>query len=685
MQSRSKDPENVSDDVADTTCIAEYKLNKGPVSVLENNKQMLRGASILLYSSPDRRFVLGLSIERRSTRLWRFDRGVILVSEAFDCDKKPGPLIRYLLHASFASPIQLGFDPTVTRAEQAETEKWPDYIYWVGDECFRTVSNPLSESRARLVISSAVRVWVVKKCNEKGEIEPNAEENVLKDYWVYDDARSERAIQTDILERLADLDKADQDKGMPGTRCETMQELLLTIIADEAVIIAGRQSATASKPASALQVSFMESDDPQSEDEIETSAPAAHAKSPAVSLSSQAKSGSLRQETRSLPSSGTMQAPGPLKPLLHSVKFQRRTVVKEKCLPMYDLSELVPALSVALDTCNALNLLRQAGYLHRDISGGNVMAWDSRRGNGSPLWRGKLADLETCKPYDKVSLHDPVSATLEFMAVEAAMGKFLFLPVGTPVKLKAPRVPRHNPNAVLPRPDQLSTNVPNSQRRPAKPRAGNASRPAPTEPVWHWNPYHDLEALYWLVVWWIMTYYPCPDDDDDCVEDDAVARYHSEWESTYASMFRSGFEPLKRVEVLREYDPKNPQPSLVYKVLERSGWNMEILEILRETIDFGPELLVPAHRAAQATSLSGDTDRKFDISAFQGKPYTLFHDILEDAIKPLLDIPNHTYMFQRLSPYYRPAAKSAKGKRGHGSVAQGEADDDTPASKKSKP
>jgi hypothetical protein len=48
-----------------------------------------------------------------------------------------------------------------------------------------------------------------------------------------------------------------------------------------------------------------------------------------------------------------------------------------------------------------LNLFRLAGYVHRDVSGGNCL-----RGLDG---RGRISDLEFAQRYDRSSQHDPIA------------------------------------------------------------------------------------------------------------------------------------------------------------------------------------------------------------------------------------------------------------------------------------
>ncbi|KAJ3895751.1 hypothetical protein GG344DRAFT_72753 [Lentinula edodes] len=76
--------------------------------------------------------------------------------------------------------------------------------------------------------------------------------------------------------------------------------------------------------------------------------------------------------------------------------------------------------SVVNEEC--LDLFRIAGFVHRDLSGGNTLFFEGR---------GIISDLEYAKRYNEVSSHDPKTSTPDFMAAEYQANFFFFLPSRT--------------------------------------------------------------------------------------------------------------------------------------------------------------------------------------------------------------------------------------------------------------
>ncbi|KAF5332202.1 hypothetical protein D9611_008115 [Ephemerocybe angulata] len=92
------------------------------------------------------------------------------------------------------------------------------------------------------------------------------------------------------------------------------------------------------------------------------------------------------------------------------------TVYEEMCTALDDLSTLGEAINVLKQTVAALQLMMVAGWVHHDISPGNILAF---RENESNPWRLKLSDLEYArKCSDDNELIGPPIGTPPFMPCE---------------------------------------------------------------------------------------------------------------------------------------------------------------------------------------------------------------------------------------------------------------------------
>ncbi|KIJ10691.1 hypothetical protein PAXINDRAFT_101953 [Paxillus involutus ATCC 200175] len=131
----------------------------------------------------------------------------------------------------------------------------------------------------------------------------------------------------------------------------------------------------------------------------------------------------------------------------HKIHF--RIVFKEVCQPIFELKSLRDVLETLLHAVAGLKFLHLAGWVHRDISVGNVL----RHGN-----QGLIADLEYAKRTDSNQSHEVRTGTPDFMACEVEEQEYLFFP---------------DPLGVTPPPgDQFRA-----------------------------NRLHDLESLWWILMW----------------------------------------------------------------------------------------------------------------------------------------------------------------------------------------
>ncbi|KAJ3857428.1 hypothetical protein EV368DRAFT_77782 [Lentinula lateritia] len=352
---------------SDITSIAEFKLEDTTEKIIDNEEKMVGAANQLLWNDPCRERVLGFTIEKRRTRFWDFSRCAITVSEPFDFNEKPELLVRYLLFVIFAKKHEIGFDPTVHNISVGGEAC---YCYEIGKSFFLTVGSPLSEEAAYRMVGRATRVWVVVALfpDSNGDIEVGGRRfrrgdarRVLKDVWLYDNALCEREIQSRILKKLNAKQKT------------ILKEHFLTFIMEEVIIFEGEPRRTLRPQKGVFQSTAWQAD------------PYFHQSSnPSTSRGTREKP--PRTEVKPIMMSRT-----------YTLRKHVRSVVKEECL----------------------DLFRVAGFIHRDLSGGNTLFFEDR---------GIISDLEYSKSYNEVSSLDSKTGTPDFMAAEYQANVFFFLP-----------------------------------------------------------------------------------------------------------------------------------------------------------------------------------------------------------------------------------------------------------------
>ncbi|KAL0066140.1 hypothetical protein AAF712_006764 [Marasmius tenuissimus] len=113
-----------------------------------------------------------------------------------------------------------------------------------------------------------------------------------------------------------------------------------------------------------------------------------------------------------------------------------------------------------------------AGYVHRDVSPGNCLLCAEGQ--------GKVSDLEYAKHEATWSVHDPITGTKDFTAVEYAQHTYMFQPARTP------RVD--------------TTSVPVGED------ADSFRQPFDKRVIFNYH--HDLESVTWVYSWFLYHRFP---------------------------------------------------------------------------------------------------------------------------------------------------------------------------------
>ncbi|KAI5993502.1 hypothetical protein EDD15DRAFT_2529998 [Pisolithus albus] len=403
----------------------EFKKGTGEEDCEEDDEKVMRSLHHIMRSDPCRRSTLGVTIEDTHMRFWFTCRAITLVSEPFDFFTEPEHLIHFFCSVAFANEHQLGWDPTVQRVC---VEGKPQYNITVctdeGKETVYQTTKMISDFSADAMQGRGTRVFQVRLTLQNGQPVHNAEPLVLKDSW----REVDRAREDQILGQIFDgLGKKYDTKKVSEAR-----KYFLTVLAAGDVIMDGKKDKTTSllRDADELPPDF-----------------GLH-RLPADDLLEW-------KPTRSgegLTPNFSCVPPSVKNSKIHH-RIHYRLVFKEVCQPLYDLKRLDTVFKVLMDIHKALQLLHSIGWVHRDLSTGNVLYWGGV---------GKLADLEYAKHVDSSITHEVQTGTLEFMACEVEAQRYLFQPHGGKSLAKT------NPAAKCP---------------------------------FRFNPLHDMESLWWIATW----------------------------------------------------------------------------------------------------------------------------------------------------------------------------------------
>ncbi|KAG6327335.1 hypothetical protein ID866_11754 [Astraeus odoratus] len=197
------------------------------------------------------------------------------------------------------------------------------------------------------------------------------------------------------------------------------------------------------------------------------------------------------------PSYSTGSERPPLDPLKITHRIHTRIVFKEVCESLFQVRKLRDVLAMLRDAVKALQILHDAGWIHRDISPGNLL----RIGNSV-----KISDLEYAKRLDSKDSHEVRTGTMDFMACEVEAQRYLFH--------KAEKRGK-------------STDIPSA--------LGSEDRPP-----FRANSLHDLESLWWILAW-ILYFYVDQDGQEPS----------SKQQAAYGRMFPGAISGPGRLQALQ--------------------------------------------------------------------------------------------------------------------------------------
>ncbi|KAF9038904.1 hypothetical protein BDZ89DRAFT_1110210 [Hymenopellis radicata] len=458
---RCTPPSNVAEsenDKADTVDISPAEFKKDVKDRADNEIKIASAANHTLFNDYSRRFVLGFTIEGVEMRFWYFSRSHIAVSPAFDYHQEPELFVRFVIFMTFADRIDLGYDPTVIRIRDADNNI--RYQFEVNGKFYLTESF-IAESGANDIVTRATRVWSVREYDPVTGMFIGLDSVVLKDVWLFSDSEGEKKIFDDIFSALKNLD--DQLAAGKDHRELGMDDVAVTFTRGNV------QYCDAAPAPETGYTPFTYAPEKKSRAAVLGKVP-----------------GSLRAEV------GKNEAPpvveeskeSPPTPIHdHPERTHRRIVFRDRCSTLYSLVDYADYALAMVQVIQALNFLRLAGYVHRDISPGNCLYIR----DSSEVIQIKISDLEYARPYSRESSHTvPITGTPGFMAVESQCLRHLFIP-----------------ESIAPPPEQFIY------------RGGKSTfcGPAITEteevPDWfRFNFLHDIESALWLFCWFLFNRLP---------------------------------------------------------------------------------------------------------------------------------------------------------------------------------
>ncbi|KAF9556345.1 hypothetical protein CPC08DRAFT_641698, partial [Agrocybe pediades] len=432
----------------------------------KNNLQVVSANVQIMNADASRMFSFGLTIEEDELRLWYFSRSHSAVSKAVDYVKNPAFLVQAFLSFMFATREEMGYDPTVTfhHDNNNYTYSIPPATQDETTRFFRT-RKILSEYRSNNVTGRMARVWLVDEVTsnaEDAEAVAGKPQYVLKDVWLENSAQTEQQIQKAIFKSIdAFLASSSPVKEAMQGMLDQHRRLIdkgayknffLTIAKD----YEGQKSKPLAGGHKKHQGLFA------TQGLFGTMSGQVNATTPGQTRSTCGTPRDIHEPP---------VVPVPQLPRAYAQKKQYRLIFKEECVPVGELNKLADVIEVLQQTLIPLQLLLGAGWVHRDISSGNILAFKQRNGS----WKVKVSDLEYAKefprdPKSKGPSGGPKTGTPYFMAHEIVQGHYMYYSFV----------------------DSFSDSDSDDEVE---------------APLVH-NFQHDLESLYWLLYWTLVDRIP---------------------------------------------------------------------------------------------------------------------------------------------------------------------------------
>ena len=243
---------------------------------------------------------------------------------------------------------------------------------------YRATGDAIFSHDSHRLLGRAIRVWPVKKVGD-----PNAKTVVLKDYWLTDGSKTERQIQNEIVEAV---EKSRRERGVSKNEAKDPRKYLMTILHDCAVFVDGKEDNSkhfirSDRPPRFTQMTLMLRE----------------------GMSMAAKDAVTQTYDWPSDSGGRFEH-----------RKHRRRIVKEVGKPLHELTDhkllfrcLVDGMKgdgyftsychfAYIDGLHStgLRMLNEAGFVHRDISTGNLLL--CMLDDGASIC--KLSDLEYSRP-----------------------------------------------------------------------------------------------------------------------------------------------------------------------------------------------------------------------------------------------------------------------------------------------
>ncbi|KAG2008908.1 other/FunK1 protein kinase [Coprinopsis cinerea AmutBmut pab1-1] len=362
-----------------------------------------------------RKFLYGITVRGTDITLWCISRSHVVKSTPFSCLEHSAIFIRAITSLLSATDDRLGYDPLITLLPDGS------YVYTLPPDGSRTAAHfyqtveLVSEFHSSDPGGRTSRIWKVRQVTSPSDPSPisGTADMILKDATL--DARlpTEADNQRQLFDDITAFAKDENWRARPIVKEFTARDL--DILSD------ALEGDNFKRYFACITASYV-------------SAPCTVA--------------------------GGDLCPEASNPARHRCFF----IFDSICTPLHDIPTLGDAMDILVQSLTALQLMFCAGWVHRDVSSGNILA--VQLAPGGP-WQVKLSDMEYARRFPRGGvLQDKGKiGTPYFMATELLMLNYFY-----------------RPDAYDDEDEDDDDDGP------------------PLKPVVH-NYQHDLEAIWWIALW----------------------------------------------------------------------------------------------------------------------------------------------------------------------------------------
>ncbi|KAH8919645.1 hypothetical protein BT69DRAFT_1337115 [Atractiella rhizophila] len=430
----------------------EFKKKADEESQGDDYRKVVWGGNHILFNDCRREFAFGITIEDTLTRLWFFCRSHVVVSEEFEFDKHFQHLVHFMVvlafpHVDSFGTINwqkgfqaIGFDINFTFEDNG---KFLTFIStspeFEGNQVHLKQEKVISDFSADEITGRVTRVFSFQVIAGHFNNHKNVSKIVLKDAWFTAGRNEVDAYKT--IDELAL--KVAHDTTDP--KALDFRKYFLTLL--DYQLVSSTEHFIPSPNEITGQLSLL-----------------VRPKKQARGKSSQASKKSFSRSVGNPADLGTPIEPKlPQKLTSLFAREHYRLIFLEEAQPFYEIDNYNECVSVVKELTEVIVKLADLGYVHRDISYGNVLRSDGHL---------KLADLEfLCKVgecTDGLGTGTPYfqSVAVQAIPVPAPSVKLLTAPYSWRVKTEREEV--------------RFTHFPS----------------------------YDLESVWWLLYWWLLAHVP---------------------------------------------------------------------------------------------------------------------------------------------------------------------------------